>query len=433
VAKEAKAGVGGAAKPNKDFRKIAEDNLASAIKQEQIQLGMELIDVEIELAAQTISSVVATEKKNEATKASLEIERLLIEASLQDAKAAGDQLQITKFQNDLDENAVKIKKQEKAAILDVTKATTADTVAKKDISVATERYIEDLKFERDALDLTAQQVARLRIEREKERAEADLKLRSDRSLVTPEQEAAERAAIAARAAARQEDEDYQQSYVAGWKKAYKESADAATSESKRAADTFAALTGAMESALDQFLTTGKLNFADFAKSVILNIAKIEAKALVAKAAGAVGGSGGGFGGIVGSILGMFGGGGGFSAGDFANLAASHIDFAKGGVFSDSPSLHAYANTVQTSPKTFAYGNVHKFAKGGVFAEAGPEAVMPLARDTAGRLGVKSQGGSGRPISITVHVNGTNAPDVRRAAGQGAREALSALNGARRYG
>jgi hypothetical protein len=33
---------------------------------------------------------VATEKKNQATMASLEIERLLIEASLADAKAAGD-------------------------------------------------------------------------------------------------------------------------------------------------------------------------------------------------------------------------------------------------------------------------------------------------------------------------------------------------------
>lgn len=35
-------------------------------------------------------------------------------------------------------------------------------------------------------------------------------------------------------------------------------------------------------------------------------------------------------------------------------------------------------------------------------------------------------------TIIVNVNGTNAPDVRRAAGQGAREALSAFNGAQRY-
>jgi lambda family phage tail tape measure protein len=148
----------------------------------------------------------------------------------------------------------------------------------------------------------------------------------------------------------------------------------------------------------------------------------------------IGGGGGGFGGIVNGILGMFGGGGGgFSSGDFANLAASFIDSAKGNVFSGSPSLHAYANTVQTSPKTFAFQNLHGFAKGGIFAEAGPEAVMPLKRDSYGRLGVQAEGGDGKVINITVNVNGTNAPDVRRAAGQGAREALSALNGARRYG
>ena len=46
---------------------------------------------------------------------------------------------------------------------------------------------------------------------------------------------------------------------------------------------------------------------------------------------------------------------------------------------------------------------------------------------------ESSGGGGQPVSIVVNVNGSNsAPDVRRAAGQGAREALSALNGAGRY-
>jgi hypothetical protein len=68
--------------------------------------------------------------------------------------------------------------------------------------------------------------------------------------------------------------------------------------------------------------------------------------------------------------------------------------------------------------------------GGVFAEAGPEAVMPLS--SAGRLGVKAQGG-GRTYNITVNVNGNNnAQDVRRAAGQGAREAASFISAAHRY-
>jgi TP901 family phage tail tape measure protein len=180
-------------------------------------------------------------------------------------------------------------------------------------------------------------------------------------------------------------------------------------------------------------------FADLARGILKSFSEIIAKNAsqeVMKLLGGGSSSGGLFGSISGIIRKLFNNdsGGGFSAADFANLAASHIDFAKGGVFSGSPSLHAYANTIQTTPKYFGTGTVHKFAKGGVFAEAGPEAVMPLTRDSAGRLGVRSQGSQSGPVSITVHVNGmNNAPDVRRAAGQGARDALSALNGARRYG
>jgi len=247
-----------------------------------------------------------------------------------------------------------------------------------------------------------------------------------------------RSRLAGQAAAQAEAEvGFARSYEFGWKQAFRTWTDEGTNAAKTAADSFAIMTSSMESLLDNFLTTGKLNFADFAKSVILSIAKIEAKAALAKGLKAVGGDGGGFGGIISGILGAItgGGGGGFSSGDFANLASSFIDSAKGNVFSGSPSLHTYANTVQTSPKTFAFRNLHGFARGGVFAEAGPEAVMPLSRDSKGRLGVHMQGKSGgQPINITVHVNGnSNAPDVRRAAGQGAREALSLMNGARRYG
>ncbi|MCM8622930.1 MAG: hypothetical protein NFW16_14635 [Candidatus Accumulibacter sp.] len=53
-----------------------------------------------------------------------------------------------------------------------------------------------------------------------------------------------------------------------------------------------------------------------------------------------------------------------------------------------------------------------------------ERIIPAAQNTSS---------IGQTIQITVNVNGNqNAPDVRRAAGQGAREALAALTGARRY-
>ena len=53
-----------------------------------------------------------------------------------------------------------------------------------------------------------------------------------------------------------------------------------------------------------------------------------------------------------------------------------------------------------------------------------ERIVPAAQNA---------GSNGQPIQITVNVNGhQNAPDVRRSAGQGAREALAAMRGAQRY-
>jgi phage-related minor tail protein len=45
---------------------------------------------------------------------------------------------------------------------------------------------------------------------------------------------------------------------------------------------------------------------------------------------------------------------------------------------------------------------------GLMGEAGPEAIMPLARGADGRLGVQTQGG-GRPVSIVMNVT---TPDVQ---------------------
>lgn len=72
---------------------------------------------------------------------------------------------------------------------------------------------------------------------------------------------------------------------------------------------------------------------------------------------------------------------------------------------------------------FAHGNVVPFARGGIvggptlfpmsggrtgmMGEAGPEAVMPLARDSSGRLGVRAAN-SNAPIMLTVNVNAKDA-------------------------
>jgi hypothetical protein len=86
----------------------------------------------------------------------------------------------------------------------------------------------------------------------------------------------------------------------------------------------------------------------------------------------------------------------------------------------------------------AYGKevkLPRYAGGGVsnraaiFGEAGPEAAVPLPDGRS--IPVTMKGGGGHTVNVYVSGN-NNAPDVRRATGQGAREALGLLSGARRY-
>jgi hypothetical protein len=58
----------------------------------------------------------------------------------------------------------------------------------------------------------------------------------------------------------------------------------------------------------------------------------------------------------------------------------------------SRSLSAYSNGIYDSPQFF------KFSRGGVFGEAGSEAIMPLARTASGQLGVHGQSA---PIQVTI--------------------------------
>jgi putative transposase len=90
-------------------------------------------------------------------------------------------------------------------------------------------------------------------------------------------------------------------------------------------------------------------------------------------------------GITGSAPGFVGGGNDSWGPLFPN--------AKGNVIS-SPSLSAYSNQVHDTPKLFAFAN-----GAGVFAEAGPEAIMPLARTGSGDLGVRLVGGAGWSINF----------------------------------
>lgn len=121
-------------------------------------------------------------------------------------------------------------------------------------------------------------------------------------------------------------------------------------------------------------------FASLTQSVIKNLVDMAAQALITNT-------------ILKSIMGIGGGlFGGAAAGStgtaISNFGSSFSFNAKGGVY-DSQSLNSYSNGIYDSPTLFA------FAKGaGVFGEAGPEAIMPLAKTSDGTLGVRALGNPG---------------------------------------
>lgn len=74
-----------------------------------------------------------------------------------------------------------------------------------------------------------------------------------------------------------------------------------------------------------------------------------------------------------------------------------LQFAKGGMFGTAQAFAkggAFSNSVVNSPTPFMFANGGSFGNLGVMGEAGPEAVMPLTRDSSGRLGVAVNGGMG---------------------------------------
>lgn len=83
--------------------------------------------------------------------------------------------------------------------------------------------------------------------------------------------------------------------------------------------------------------------------------------------------------------------------------------ANGGVYA-SPGLSAYSGQVVSRPTLFP------FTKGvGLMSEAGPEAIMPLSRGAAGKLGIKAAGNSG-DVNISIVVNSTDGTADQKATG-----------------
>ena len=137
-----------------------------------------------------------------------------------------------------------------------------------------------------------------------------------------------------------------------------------------------ALTGAFKGAEDvfvEFCMNGKASFSDFAKSIAADLLRIQVRSLITGPAAS----------WLGSLLSFTGGASGNASGN-AFSRGYVLRFADGGVF-DKPTYFRMANGI------------------GLMGEAGPEAVMPLARGPDGKLGVKAAataGGISVPLSIS---------------------------------
>lgn len=123
----------------------------------------------------------------------------------------------------------------------------------------------------------------------------------------------------------------------------------------------------MEDALVKFVITGKLNFAEFTRSVLADLTRIAIRQ---------------------AMLNMFGGIFPFLKNAQGNAFGANgvIPYAKGGVV-NSPTVFPFKNGV------------------GLMGEAGAEAILPLKRGRSGNLGVEASGSSNN-IVVNVDASGT---------------------------
>ncbi|AXP04254.1 phage tail tape measure protein [Pseudomonas fluorescens] len=205
----------------------------------------------------------------------------------------------------------------------------------------------------------------------------------------------------------------QGSWSAGASSAWQNYLESARDVAGQTKNLFTNAFSSMEDAIVNFAMTGKLSFADFAKSILADMARIATRAAASEGLSALFG-------LAASAAGSYFGGGATSAGstqagysgDLSGFTPGSIQ-AKGGAWSGGVQMFAngaaFTNSIVSKPTAFgmAGGGI------GVMGEAGEEAIMPLTRTAGGQLGVRaiSSGGSGGgnvynfPVAVSVQTTG----------------------------
>lgn len=193
--------------------------------------------------------------------------------------------------------------------------------------------------------------------------------------------------------------EYQRSFEYGAKSALRTYIDDATNAAKRAQQVTANAFKGMETALTQFVMTGKLDFKSLADSIISDLVRIQIQRSITLPLANV---------MNGAMAGL----------DLGSMWGSLFPSAQGNVF-EGPALSAYRNTVVDRPTLFpfaqgaGFANVPRIGLMGEKPGSPGEAIMPLTRMRDGDLGVKVHGGGSTVIVNVIEAAGKGGQQQQR--------------------
>ena len=112
--------------------------------------------------------------------------------------------------------------------------------------------------------------------------------------------------------------------------------------------------------------------------------------------------------------------GGFIAQGLAGVMGAGMPFAQGGAFSQGKVMPFARGGIVSAPTSFPMRGGR-----GLMGEAGPEAIMPLARGPDGRLGVQAAGS--RSVSVVMNITTPDVQGFQRSQSQIAAQVSRALS------